>query len=65
MLVAAGHRCMAAADLVGGVALVIDAKSDKAARWYASFGALPLLDTALTLILPLATLATAFPRTAA
>jgi hypothetical protein len=52
---------MAAAELVGGVALVIDAKSDRAATWYASFGAVPLADTALTLILPLATLAAAFP----
>ena len=61
LLVAAGHRCMAAADLVGGVALVIDAKSDRAAAWYAGFGAVSLSDAPLTLILPLATLAAAFP----
>jgi GNAT superfamily N-acetyltransferase len=61
LLIAAGHRCMAAADLVGGVALVIDAKSDRAATSYASFGAIPLADTALTLNAPLATLAVAFP----
>ena len=65
LLIVAGHRCMAAADLVGGVALVIDAKSDRAAKWYASFGAVSLADTALTLILPLATLAAAFPPTKA
>ena len=64
LLVAAGHRCLAAADLAGGVALVIDAKSDRAAAWYASFGAVPLADTASTLVLPLATLAAAFPRQA-
>ena len=61
LLVAAGYRCSAAAELVGGVALVIDAKSDRAAKWYASFGAVALADTALTLVLPLATLAAAFP----
>ena len=61
LLVAAGYRCSAAADLVGGVALVIDAKSDRAAKWYASFGAVALADTALTLVLPLATLAAALP----
>jgi len=61
LLIAAGHRCIAAAELVGGVALVIDAKSERTATWYASFGAVPLADTALTLILPLVTLAAAFP----
>ena len=60
LLVAAGHRCIAAAALVGGVALVIDAKSDRAAVWYASFGAVRLADAPLTLILPLVTLAAAF-----
>ena len=59
LLIAAGHRCIAAANLVGGVALVIDAKSNRAAAWYASFGAVPLLDAPLTLILPLATIAAA------
>ena len=63
LLIAAGHRCLAAAELVGGAALVIDAKSDRAAKWYASFGAVPLPDATLTLILPLATLAAAFPAT--
>lgn len=57
LLIAAGKRCLAASEMVGGVALVIDAKSDRAAAWYASFGAIPLDDTPLTLVLPLATLA--------
>ena len=57
LLVAAGGRCISAAELVGGVALVIDAKSTRAAQWYASFGAIALDDAPLTLMLPLATLA--------
>ena len=65
LLIAAGHRCLAAAELVGGVALLIDAKSDRAAAWYASFGAVPLTDAALTLVLPLATVAAAFPASGA
>ena len=38
---------------VGGVALAIDAKDESAARWYERFGALPLLDGPLKLVLPL------------
>jgi GNAT superfamily N-acetyltransferase len=57
LLVSAGERCCAAAELVGGVALVIDAKSARATAWYAEFGAVPLDDAPLTLMLPLATLA--------
>jgi len=59
LLVAAGARCIAASELVGGVALVIDAKSNRGAAWYANFGAIPLDDAPLTLVLPLATLAIA------
>ncbi len=59
LLIAAGARCIAASELVGGVALVIDAKSPRAAAWYAGFGAIALDDAPLTLMLPLATLASA------
>lgn len=59
LLLAAGRRCLRAAQEVGGVALLIDAKNEAVANWYASFGALPLLDTPLTLLLPLATIKTA------
>lgn len=42
---------------VGGVALAIDAKDEKAARWYERFGAMPLLDSSpLSLILPFKTI---------
>jgi GNAT superfamily N-acetyltransferase len=56
LLVAAGRRCLQAATEVGGVALLIDAKDQRAADWYAAFGALPLLDQPLSLVLPLATI---------
>jgi hypothetical protein len=46
---------LAAAE-VGGVALLIDAKGERAANWYASYGAVPLTDAPLSLLLPLATL---------
>ena len=35
LLLAAGRRCLLAAAEVGGVALLIDAKNDGAAAWYA------------------------------
>jgi hypothetical protein len=41
---------------VGGVALLIDAKNAPVARWYESYGAVPLLDQPLSLLLPLSTL---------
>ena len=55
LLLAAGRRCLRAAQEVGGVALLIDAKNEAAATWYASYGALPLLDTPRSLLLPLTT----------
>lgn len=59
LLLAAGRRCLAVAAEVGGVALLIDAKSDRAATWYESFGAVRLDDAPLTLLLPLKTIAAA------
>jgi GNAT superfamily N-acetyltransferase len=56
LLLAAGRRCLRAAAEVGGVALLIDAKNQSVAGWYATFGAAPLTDAPLTLMLPLATL---------
>ena len=50
---AAGVRALAGAAQVGGMALAIDAKDEKAARWSARFGAMTLLDSSpLSLILP-------------
>jgi GNAT superfamily N-acetyltransferase len=56
LLLAAGRRCLLAAAEVGGVALVIDAKNERVAAWYAGYGAVPLLDALLTLVLPLVTI---------
>lgn len=59
LLLAAGRRCLQVSAEVGGVALLIDAKDDAAARWYEQFGAIRLEDAALSLLLPLATIAAA------
>ena len=59
LLLAAGVRALAVAAEVGGVALAIDAKDRSAVRWYERFGAVPLLDDPLKLILPLAVIAEA------
>lgn len=53
LLLAAGIRALSVADRIGGVALAIDAKDERAASWYLRFGALRLLDDPLKLILPL------------
>ena len=44
------------ATQIGGVALAIDAKDDRAANWYKRFGASRLLDDPLKLVLPLGTI---------
>jgi GNAT superfamily N-acetyltransferase len=59
LLLAAGRRCLLAAEEVGGIALLIDAKDERTSRWYASFGSVPLLDAPLSLLLPLSTLKSA------
>ena len=56
LILAAGRRCLLAATEVGGVAILIDAKSERAAKWYASYGAVALPDRPLSLLLPLATI---------
>jgi len=49
------ERCLAVAREAGGVALLIDAKDDRAAVWYEGHGAVRLLDAPRSLVLPLAT----------
>jgi GNAT superfamily N-acetyltransferase len=56
LLLAAGRRCVAAAEEVGGVAMLIDAKNERVAKWYAGYGAIAMEDAPLTLVLPLATI---------
>jgi GNAT superfamily N-acetyltransferase len=62
LLFAAGRRALAVATEVGGVALAIDAKDERAAEWYERFDALRLLDDRLRLVLPLTTIADALRR---
>lgn len=59
LLLLAGRRALAVAAEVGGVALAIDAKDERAAGWYARFGAIRLLDDPLKLVLPLQVIARA------
>ena len=56
LLLTAGKRCLLVAAQAGGVALLIDAKNEQIAKWYASFGAVPLLDEPLSLLLPFKTI---------
>ena len=62
LLLRAAERCIRVAQEVGGVALLIDAKNDRAARWCESYGALALDDAPLSLVLPLAVAADALKR---
>jgi GNAT superfamily N-acetyltransferase len=59
LLLAAGVRALSVASQIGGVALAIDAKDERASGWYERFGAVRLLDDPLKLILPLAVIAEA------
>jgi GNAT superfamily N-acetyltransferase len=63
LLLAAGRRCLLVSAEVGGVALLIDAKNENAAGWYASYGAVPMLDMPLSLLLPLTTIEAALKAT--
>jgi hypothetical protein len=51
-------RCLRLAGEGGGILLIIDAKNERAARLYASYGAESLQGQDLTLVMPLATFAT-------
>ena len=56
LLLAAGRRCLRVAVEAGGVALLIDAKNEGVADWYASYGAVPLQDAPLSLLIPFKTI---------
>lgn len=57
LLAAAALRCLRLAGEGGGILLIIDAKNERAARWYENYGAESLADRPLTLVMPLATFA--------
>lgn len=56
LLLAAGRRCLRVAAEVGGTVMLIDAKNERAAAWYAGFGSMRLIDASLSLVLPLQTI---------
>jgi hypothetical protein len=47
------------AQEAGGTVMLIDARNERAAAWYANYGAMPLPDTPLALLLPLDLIAAA------
>ena len=51
LLANAVQRCMRVSAEVGGTALLIDAKDEAAADWYCLYGAMPLDDRALSLVM--------------
>jgi GNAT superfamily N-acetyltransferase len=57
LLAAAALRCLRVANEAGGVLLIIDAKNERVANWYASYGAERLENHPLTLVMPLETFA--------
>ena len=57
LLAAAALRCLRIAGEGGGILVIIDAKNDRAANWYKSYGAEQLADKPLTLAMPLASFA--------
>jgi GNAT superfamily N-acetyltransferase len=54
LLIAAARRCIRASAEVGGSLLLIDAKDERAAAWYKSYGALEIPKAPLSLVLPYA-----------
>lgn len=56
LLVSAGLRCLRASMKVGGNVLLVAATDNQGARWFASYGAVPLLDNPRSLLLPLASI---------
>lgn len=56
ILLKAAQRCMLVSEQVGGIGLFIEAKDQQVANWYQSFGAIPLIDRPLSLIIPFKTL---------
>ena len=59
LLIRAAVRCMAAAEQVGGVALLVDAKDERSAQWYKGYGGDPLADAPFSLIIPFSAFRTA------
>jgi len=57
LLVAAARRCITAAEQVGGAILIIDAKNERVANWYRSYGGIALNDASNTLVMSLSSFA--------
>ncbi|MDE1488127.1 GNAT family N-acetyltransferase [Xenorhabdus bovienii] len=55
LLILAGYRCLKVAEQIGGIGLFIEAKNQAVAKWYESFGAIPL-SSVQKLIIPFETI---------
>jgi ribosomal protein S18 acetylase RimI-like enzyme len=53
LLVNALERCLIASDQIAAVAVVVDAKNDRARVWYAGFGFIQFMDDPNRLFLPM------------
>lgn len=62
LLLRAAERCIRVAEDVGEVALLIDAKNDRAVRWCKGYGAVSLHDAPHSVVLPLAVAADTLRR---
>jgi len=62
LLLLAAERAMMVAQEAGGVGLLIDAKNNRAAQWYESYGAVPFPETPLSLVLTFAVVRDAIAR---
>lgn len=62
LLIAAARRCIRVSAQVGGTLLFIDAKDERAAEWYKTYGALPIPSAPLSLVLPYSVFAAAMQQ---
>jgi GNAT superfamily N-acetyltransferase len=56
LLLAAGRRCLLASIKPGGVLLLMAVREERAAKWFATYGAIPLSDMPRFLVLPIASI---------
>ncbi|MFC3721992.1 GNAT family N-acetyltransferase [Neoaquamicrobium sediminum] len=62
LLIAAARRCIRVSVEVGGTLLFIDAKDERAAEWYRTYGAVPIPRAPLSLVLPYSVFAAALEQ---
>ena len=61
LLIAALRQYVTAAESIGGVAMIVDAKDEQASAFYQHFGFTPFIDEPLKLFIPLGVVKQLFP----